>query len=154
MPPDRSARPLASLSGLLVAEAGADELVGVVISIGSPGDGADIWMVGVRIGTVLAPIDSSGRSMTSRFLGALSVIVAIWSGSGYENQHWNVRYETRRGTEVWADLGLGTSDRARPRTCCVDSGASMRPPLVECKPTSLLLAKLTNRLRSGRGEEP
>jgi hypothetical protein len=33
---------LTSLSGLLVAEAGAEELVGVVISMGSPGDGADI----------------------------------------------------------------------------------------------------------------
>jgi hypothetical protein len=53
--------PLVSLSGLLVAECGADELVGVVMSIGSPGDGPDIWMVGVRIGTVLAPIDSIRR---------------------------------------------------------------------------------------------
>lgn len=81
-PPDRSLMPFASLSGLLVAEAGAEELVGVVISMGSPGDGADIWMVGVRMGTVLAPIDSSGRSMI-RFLGALSVIVAIWKWIGY-----------------------------------------------------------------------
>jgi hypothetical protein len=61
----------------LVAEAGADEFVGVVMSMGSPGDGADIWMVGVRIGTVLAPIDSSGRSISRFLVGALSVIVAI-----------------------------------------------------------------------------
>jgi hypothetical protein len=63
VPPERSLMPLASLSGLFVAEAGAEEFVGVVISMGSPGDGADIWMVGVRIGTVLAPIDSPGRSI-------------------------------------------------------------------------------------------
>jgi len=97
--------PFASPSGLFVAEAGADEFVGVVMSMGSPGDGADIWMVGVRIGTVLAPIDSSGRSI-KRFLGALSVIVAIWSGAA-SNQHWNVRYETCSGVEhlgSWADL--------------------------------------------------
>lgn len=37
-----SAWPLGSASGLFVAEAGADGLVGVVSSIGSPGDGADI----------------------------------------------------------------------------------------------------------------
>jgi hypothetical protein len=60
--PDRSLMPFTSLSGLFAAEGGAHEFVGVVISIGSPGDGADIWMVGVRIGTVLAPIGSSGRS--------------------------------------------------------------------------------------------
>lgn len=58
---ERSGMPLVSLSGLLVAECGADELVGVVMSIGSPGDGPDIWMVGVRIGTVLAPIESISR---------------------------------------------------------------------------------------------
>lgn len=73
-----SPRPLTltSLSGLLVAEAGADELVGVVMSIGSPGDGADIWIVGVMMGTVLAPIGSSGPS-AKWFLGALSVAAAI-----------------------------------------------------------------------------
>lgn len=73
-----SPRPLTltSLSGLLVAEAGADELVGVVMSMGSPGDGADIWIVGVMMGTVLAPIESSGPS-AKWFLGALSVAVAI-----------------------------------------------------------------------------
>jgi hypothetical protein len=67
---------LTSLSGLFVADAGADEVVGVVISIGSPGDGADIWIVGAIIGTVLAPIDSSDPS-PRWCLGALSVWVAI-----------------------------------------------------------------------------
>lgn len=47
MPFRSSACPLGSPSGLLLADWGADELVGVVISMGSPGDGADIWMVGV-----------------------------------------------------------------------------------------------------------
>ena len=75
---DRSPSPLTptSLSGLFVAEWGADVLVGVVISIGSPGDGADIWIVGGAIGTVLAPIGSSGPS-AKWVLGALSVAVAI-----------------------------------------------------------------------------
>jgi len=66
---DRSLAPLvvlASLSGLLVAEAGADELVGVVMSMGSVGEGADMWMVGVMMGTVLRPMGSgqtSGRGL-------------------------------------------------------------------------------------------
>jgi len=79
---DLSFKPLGlvSLSGLFVAEAGAEELVGVVISMGSPGDGADIWMVGVMIGIVLAPIGSSGPS-AKWFLGALSVAVAICPAS-------------------------------------------------------------------------
>lgn len=67
---------LTSWSGLLVAEAGADEFVGVVISMGSPGDGVDIWIVGAMIGMVLRPIDDSDLS-TDRFLGALSVAAAI-----------------------------------------------------------------------------
>lgn len=102
MVPDRSLLPLVSLSGLLVAEAGAEELVGVVMSMGSPGDGADIFMVGVRIGTVLAPIGSSERS-SIWFRGALSVIVAIcrefltsisnWNGS-------NLRQSVGRKTKV------------------------------------------------------
>ncbi len=46
-----------SRSGLLVAEAGADEPVGVVMSMGSPGDGVDIWMVGAIMGMVLTPIE-------------------------------------------------------------------------------------------------
>jgi hypothetical protein len=51
---------LPSRSGLLVAEAGADEPVGVVMSMGSPGEGVDIWMVGVMMGIVLTPIEDSG----------------------------------------------------------------------------------------------
>lgn len=72
--------PLASGLGLLAAEAGAEDLVGVVTSMGSPGDdGADIFMIGgSRIGTVLAPIRSSGRS-SLWFRGGLLVIVASCS---------------------------------------------------------------------------
>jgi len=72
---------LASPSGLLVEEAGAEEFVGVVISMGSPGDGADIWIVGVRIGTVregIGPSESSARGV----LCALSVAVSICTGRG------------------------------------------------------------------------
>jgi hypothetical protein len=54
---------LPSRSGLLVAEAGADEPVGVVMSMGSPGEGVDIWMVGVMMGIVLTPIEDSGASV-------------------------------------------------------------------------------------------
>jgi hypothetical protein len=60
----------------LVAEAAAFELVGLVISIGSPGDGVGIWIVGASIGIVLAPIEGSDPS-AFWFLGALSVAVAI-----------------------------------------------------------------------------
>jgi hypothetical protein len=67
---------LTSRSGLLVAEAGADEPVGVVISMGSPGDGVDIWMVGAMIGIVLTPIEESEASV-EWILGALSVAAAI-----------------------------------------------------------------------------
>lgn len=67
---------LTSRSGLLVAEAGADEPVGVVISMGSPGDGVDIWMVGAMMGMVLTPIDESDGSV-EWILGALSVAAAI-----------------------------------------------------------------------------
>jgi hypothetical protein len=62
----------------LVADAGADEFVGVVISMGSPGDGVDIWIVGAMMGMVLTPIDDSGPS-AGRLLGALSVAAAIYS---------------------------------------------------------------------------
>ena len=56
--------PFVSRSGLLPSERGGGELfVGVVISIGSPGEGADIWMVGVMIGIVLEAICSSGPSI-------------------------------------------------------------------------------------------
>lgn len=65
-----------SPSSLFTADCGAEELVGVVTSIGSPGEGADVWMVGVRIGTVRAVIVSSGPSGRG-FTGALSVAVAI-----------------------------------------------------------------------------
>ncbi len=52
----------ASRSGLLVAEAGADEPVGVVMSMGSPGDGVDIWIAGAMMGIVLTPIDECNPS--------------------------------------------------------------------------------------------
>lgn len=77
----KSLPPLVSSVGLLAAEAGADELVGVAMSMGSPGDGADIWMVGVRIGTVRALIGSSEVSARGVLWG-LSMAVAICTGNG------------------------------------------------------------------------
>ena len=71
---------LISISGLLVADCGAEELVGEVISIGSPGEGAEVSMMG----TVLAPfIGSSGIAVSGRSAGRVcgtgSVLAAIWS---------------------------------------------------------------------------
>jgi hypothetical protein len=60
----------------LVAEGGADEPVGVVMSMGSPGDGVDIWMVGAIMGIVLTPIEDSEPSEEWN-RGALSVAAAI-----------------------------------------------------------------------------
>lgn len=64
----------------------AEELVGVVISIGSPatGEGADVFIIGVGVGGVVmmgivrAPGPSSG-SRPDRLLGICSVAVAIGS---------------------------------------------------------------------------
>jgi hypothetical protein len=74
---------LPSPSGLLVEPRGAEESVGVVISIGSPaGDGAEVWMVGVDVevmmGTVREAIISSGWFPLGNLV-ALSIAVAIWS---------------------------------------------------------------------------
>lgn len=74
---------LTSRSGLLVAEAGADEPVGVVMSMGSPGDGVDIWIVGAMMGIVLTPIDECVPS-AGKFLGTLSVAAAICPGDRSE----------------------------------------------------------------------
>lgn len=69
--------PFASRSGLLLADRGADdELVVVATSMGSPGEGADICIVGVMIGTVLAPMPSS-RPSGAWLLGRLSATAAI-----------------------------------------------------------------------------
>jgi hypothetical protein len=74
---ERSLSSPTSSSELLVADGGADELVGVVTSIGSPGEGADIWIVGgVRNGIVrLLTGSSKPADMVSR--SALSVAAAI-----------------------------------------------------------------------------
>jgi hypothetical protein len=55
---------------------GADAFVGEAMSIGSPGDGADIWIEGVGMGTILV-MGSSGPAETSGFLCGLSVAAAI-----------------------------------------------------------------------------
>lgn len=80
--------PLPAPSGLLEPDErsfGAVVLVGVVISIGSPGDGADIWIVGVSMGTVRAAARDASVSIgfvTSRLLCELSVTVAIVAARG------------------------------------------------------------------------
>lgn len=57
--------PLTSLSGLLLDRAAALEFVGVLTSMGSLGDGADIWMVGgVMMGRVRG-VRESARSAGS-----------------------------------------------------------------------------------------
>lgn len=72
-----------------MVEAGADELVGVVMSMGSL-SGADIWMVGVRMGTVRGAIGSSlpcpspssdlcGLSITCAICAWKDKAVSIWS---------------------------------------------------------------------------
>lgn len=59
--------PFASWSGVMPSErgggGGGELFVGVVISIGSPGEGADVWMVGVMIGIVREAIGSSVLSI-------------------------------------------------------------------------------------------
>lgn len=89
-----------SPSGLLLEEPGAEELVGVVRSMGSPrGDGADIFMgVGVGVvvvimGTVRAPMVSCAVPFPKIVVEALSVTVAI--GSGKEINHISGRVPER-----------------------------------------------------------
>ena len=62
---------------------GVEAAVGVVISMGSPGVGedGDILIVGVRMGTVRAPIASSG-SVAKLLRWMLSVAVAIGAEPG------------------------------------------------------------------------
>lgn len=82
----RSFVSLTSPSELLPMLCGAEELLGVVISIGSPatGDGADVFIIGVGVGGVVimgivrALIPSSG-SRPDRLRGTCSVAVAIGS---------------------------------------------------------------------------
>jgi hypothetical protein len=71
--------PLISVSGLLLGVMVADVLaaVGVVTSIGSPGDGADISILGVGMGTMRAFIWSSGPEVERTFRCGLSVAAAI-----------------------------------------------------------------------------
>lgn len=73
----------------------AEELVGVVMSMGSPaaGDGADVLIIGVGVGGVVmmgivrAPRPSSG-SRPGRLLGTCSVAAAIGSHSFYLFSTW------------------------------------------------------------------
>jgi hypothetical protein len=67
--------PLKSLSGLLLERAAAFEFVGVLTSMGSLGDGADIWMVGVMMGRVRG-VSESARSAARDRCG-LPVMVAM-----------------------------------------------------------------------------
>jgi len=54
--------PFLLLSRILFANAWADELVRVGISVGSPGGGPDIWVVGVKIGVIRVDLVSTGPS--------------------------------------------------------------------------------------------
>jgi hypothetical protein len=57
-------------------------LVGDVPSMGSPGEGADMLIVGVVIGTTRAPIESAGASGKCVAIRGLSILVAIGSEHG------------------------------------------------------------------------
>jgi hypothetical protein len=114
---------LRSRSGLLVAEAGADEPVGVVMSMGSPGDGVDIWMVGAAMmGIVLTPIDECVPS-AGKFLGTLSVAAAICPGDGCgPGQRCELLEKTekpKRLQEEWArrDRGGACTERFSRSHC-------------------------------------
>lgn len=67
-----------------MVEGGAEELVGVVISMGSFSGGPDIWIVGVRMGTVRGANGSSfaGPSLRGILCGLLSITCAIWRAEG------------------------------------------------------------------------
>lgn len=90
-----------SLSGLLVAEAGAEELVGVIMSMGSVSFGPDIWMVGVRMGTVRGAIGSSLPSPSPRcVLCGLSITCAICAWGDKTVSIWS-RNSIQRGAAGW-----------------------------------------------------
>jgi hypothetical protein len=74
---DRSLFPFTSASGLLLEAIGVFAFVGVVISIGSPGEGAEVLIVGVGIGMIRVLIGSSGPSEGRGFRCGLSIAVAI-----------------------------------------------------------------------------
>lgn len=65
-------------------EAGAEELVGVVISMGPLSGGPDIWMVGVRMGTVRGANGSSFAwpSLRGILCGLRSITCAICRAQG------------------------------------------------------------------------
>ena len=88
--------PFISASGLLLDPEGVIAFVGVVISIGSPGDGADIWIVGVGIGTIRVLIGSPGPSVARSVLCGLSVAVAIFAVA---KAVWKLAFPTRRGQD-------------------------------------------------------
>jgi hypothetical protein len=54
-----------------------ESLVGEVPSIGSPGEGADMLIVGVGMGTTRAPIELEGVSGKCVAMRGLSILVAI-----------------------------------------------------------------------------
>jgi low affinity Fe/Cu permease len=108
--------PFTSASGLLLAVMVALVFVGVVISIGSPGDGADIWMVGVVIGTIRMPIDSDGPSMARRDRWGLAVAVAICA---------TILTGTVLVCEQEQEGVAGMDERAEPRESSASSGTGV-----------------------------
>ncbi len=108
----KSIAPFSSPSGLLLADGGAEELVGVVTSIGSPGEGADILMVGVIMGMVRAVIGTSGPFARRGVRCALSVAAAIRTaiGSGQFASRAS-RAGQRRPRERGEAIGMGEARR-------------------------------------------
>ena len=106
---DDEAVPFISASGLLLEAEGVVAFVGVVISMGSPGDGADIWMVGVGMGTIRVLICSPGPSVARSVLCGLSVAVAIFAVAKAEGRsaRQSRRGQDDRGGQLDEEMGMG-----------------------------------------------
>lgn len=105
--------PLVSAPGLLIADVGA-ERVGVVMSMGSLSGGPDIWMVGVRMGTVRGAIGSSlvWTSLRGVLCGLRSITCAICTRT--------------RGMAVSMVTTTGEQSRSKDRELIGDLGMDHR----------------------------
>lgn len=123
----RSFVSLVSPSELLPMLCGAEELVGVVISIGSPatGDGADVFIIGVGVGGVVMMgivrvLNPSSGSRPGRLRGTCSVAAAIGSHSFYILSTWGLGGGGERPVKVllyqFKLQGARSSGWAAPRS--------------------------------------
>ncbi|KAJ3567073.1 hypothetical protein NPX13_g6898 [Xylaria arbuscula] len=122
----------------------AEELVGVVISIGSPatGDGADVFMIGVGVGGVVMmgivrAVRPSSGSRPGKLLGTCSVAAAIGSTMVQVISmigDWIVKTPDKEAKEAWSErwavgmktgAGLGEKRSGRDRSNVTEAKASM-----------------------------